>query len=66
MIVWCFNKLKPRNKVDFVCAVIIFVQGDKECQEAVYISCGHCPKKIPRGKGIRALGFKEGDIKTEA
>lgn len=59
IIVWCFNKLKPTNKTDLVCAMIMFVQEDEECQKVVYISCGHCPENIPKGKGIRALGFKE-------
>lgn len=58
-IVWCFNKLSPKDKVDLICKMIIVAQEDEECQKVIYISCSDCPGGIPKGKGIRALGFKE-------
>ena len=58
-IIWCFNKLQPKDKVDLICKMIIFAQEDEKCQEVIYLSCSNCPGKIPKGRGIRALGFKE-------
>jgi len=59
IIVWCFNRLSAANKLDLICAFIIFAQESKESQSVAFISCGHCPGKIPKGKGVRALGFPE-------
>ncbi|MBA7625712.1 hypothetical protein ES703_33144 [subsurface metagenome] len=59
IIVWCFNRLSAANKLDLICAFIIFAQESKESQSVAFISCGHCPGKIPKGKGVRALGFRE-------
>lgn len=59
IIVWCFNKLEPKDKVDLICGMIMLTQESEECQKVVYISCGNCPDKIPRDRGMRALGFKE-------
>ena len=59
IIVWCFNKLNPTDKAGLICAMIMFAQEDKVCQKIAYISCAHCPRNIPEGKGMRALGFRE-------
>lgn len=62
IIAWCFNRLSVANKVDLICAMIMFAQESKECQSMAFISCGRCPGKIPRGRGLRALGFPEEDF----
>jgi hypothetical protein len=58
---WLVYSLNAVEFVDFTCALIKHIQADKNCQEVIYHSCGHCPGGYGKNEGIRLLGFPERD-----
>lgn len=57
LIVWCWNHLTTKDKVDLTCHFIQYVQQNMDCRGVVYISCSECPGGLGPREGIRALGL---------